>query len=108
MNYCEDAATNLLPTIRALIAKELKEKYNLTQEKIAELMDITQPAVSQYLKESRGKNAKKIEKNDNIMKIIEEIAFRLKNNDIKDSEISKKICQLCKIYSSEKNCILEV
>ncbi len=107
MNYCEDAALNLLPTIRALIAKELKEKYNLTQEKIAELLDITQPAVSQYLKEARGKNAKKIEKNHELMKIIEEIAFRIKNNDIKDNEISKKICQICKSYSSRKECILE-
>jgi predicted transcriptional regulator len=108
MDYCEDIATNFLPTIRALIAKELKEKYKLTQERIAQMLDITQPAVSQYLKEARGKQAKKIEKVEKIMKIIEEIALRINNGDIKKSEISKMICDICKIYSSKNECILEV
>ncbi|MEM5777350.1 MAG: helix-turn-helix domain-containing protein [Candidatus Aenigmatarchaeota archaeon] len=107
MNHCEEIATNFIPTIRALIAKELKEKYGLTQEKIAELLDITQPAVSQYLKESRGKGAKKIEKNQKIMKIIDEVVFRIYNNDIKDSEIIKNICEMCKIYLSKKDCFFE-
>lgn len=107
MNYCEEIATNFIPTIRAIIAKELKEKYGLTQERIAELLDITQPAVSQYLKESRGKNAKNIEKNHKIMKIIDKIVFRIYNNDIKDSEITKNICEICKIYLSNKDCFFE-
>jgi predicted transcriptional regulator len=108
MEHCEDVATNFLPTIRALIAKELKEKYHLTQERIAVLLDITQPAVSQYLKEARGKQAKKMEKIEEIMKIIEEIAFRMNNGDAKDSEISKMFCEICKIYSSKERCLLEV
>ncbi|MFH8080950.1 MAG: helix-turn-helix domain-containing protein [Candidatus Aenigmatarchaeota archaeon] len=102
MHYCEEAATSLLPTLRSLIARELKEKYGLTQQKIADLLGITQPAVSQYLKEYRGKYVRKLEKNKEIMKIIEEIAFRLKSNDIKDSEINKKFCEVCKIFLKSK------
>jgi len=108
MEHCEDVATNLLPTIRALIARELKDKYKLTQEKIAELLDITQPAVSQYIKESRGKQARKIEKNEEIMKLVEKVSLRINNGDIKDKEISKMFCEMCKIYSSKDKCTLEI
>jgi len=107
MIYCEDVAVNLIPTVRALIAKQLKEKYHLTQEQIAKLLGITQPAVSQYLKESRGKQARKIEKNEKIMKIIEEAAFRIYTRDVKKGEIVKMFCKVCKTYSSKDACMLE-
>jgi predicted transcriptional regulator len=107
MIYFEDAAINLIPAIRALIARELKEKYHLTQEQIAKLLDITQPAVSQYLKEARGKKARKVERNEKIMRIVEEVAFRIYNRDIKESEIIKMFCKVCKLYSSKDACFLE-
>jgi len=107
MILAEDVAINFIPTFRALITKELKEKYHLTQNQIAELLDITQPAVSQYLKEARGKQAKKIEKNEDIMKILEEVAFRIYQNDISKGEIVKMFCKACKIYTSKDKCILE-
>lgn len=45
---------HLLPAIRSTIASELAGSYGLTQEEIAKNMDLTQPAVSQYINEKRS------------------------------------------------------
>ena len=50
-----------LPAIRSMIARDLTEKYKLKQKEIANLMHITQAAVSYYLTHSRGKYIKYLE-----------------------------------------------
>ncbi|MBU5690006.1 MAG: hypothetical protein QXM68_02495 [Candidatus Aenigmatarchaeota archaeon] len=106
-NFCENIANDFIPSIRALITRELVERYGLTQKKAADLLEITQPAVSQYLKEARASKAKNFAKNKELMKMIEELAFRIYNNDIKSSEISKNICKICEKYRNNKDeCIL--
>lgn len=47
---CEIVTKKLLPSIRALIVKELSSKGNYTQAEIASLLSISQPAVNYYLK----------------------------------------------------------
>lgn len=44
-----------LPVLRALITDEIVNRFGLTQEQAAKKLGITQPAVSQYLKGSRGR-----------------------------------------------------
>lgn len=44
----------ILPAVRKLIAESLHSNYGHTQEEIANTMDLTQPAVSQYLKGKRA------------------------------------------------------
>ena len=46
---CEMVVWYIIPAIRSELAKDLL-KLGMKQKKISELMDITQPAVSQYLK----------------------------------------------------------
>ncbi|MCX8178842.1 MAG: hypothetical protein N3D75_03365 [Candidatus Aenigmarchaeota archaeon] len=106
-NFCENMANDLIPSVRALITKELVERYGLTQKKAADLLSITQPAVSQYLKEARASKAKNFAKNKELMKMVEEIAFRIYNNDMKSDEISRSICKICEKYRSDnQDCIL--
>lgn len=45
----------LLPALRKEIAKELVENHGLRQKEVAAMLDITEAAVSQYLKHKRGK-----------------------------------------------------
>ena len=54
---CEIVAQDILPILRAAIAKELISSYNLNQGEAAKLLDVSQPAVSQYLRQLRGKNS---------------------------------------------------
>lgn len=50
----EIVSDEILPAIRKIIADRLQNDYGYTQEEIAAKLDVTQPAVSQYLKGKRS------------------------------------------------------
>lgn len=50
----ELASKSVIPAIRALIVKRLVEDHGMTQQEAAQLLGVTQPAVSKYLHEKRG------------------------------------------------------
>ncbi len=45
----EKAANEVVPAARVVIAKQLKERYNLTEANIARILGVAQAAVSKYL-----------------------------------------------------------
>ncbi len=51
---CEVAVKSAVPAVKALLAKELVEKHNLGQDETAELLGISQSAVSKYTRKLRG------------------------------------------------------
>ena len=51
---CEVAVKSLIPAIRSAIARELTESHKLKQKEVAELLGITQTAVSKYTRFYRG------------------------------------------------------
>ena len=54
---CEIVVWYVIPTIRSELAKELLN-LGMKQKEISELLDITQPAVSQYISDKRGHGIK--------------------------------------------------
>jgi predicted transcriptional regulator len=74
---CEKAARYKVPAIKARLAKNLKTK-GYTQRQIADFLDVTEAAISQYLS---GKRAGKREK------------------DLKTKNVPEvcKFCGLCKL-----------
>jgi predicted transcriptional regulator len=94
--FCEVIVTTVLPAIRSLITKELLDKYNLTQKEAAELLGLTQPAISQYNRESRGFKVKMLEKQPEIMKMIDDLSKKIVSGKIKPNEIQTKFCKICK------------
>lgn len=93
MQPCEVASRVIVPTIRYYLIKELSEKYGLVQSKIAEVLGITQPAVSQYLKMKRGKRIIKVDKRikEEISKLAAEIGLG------KKMSVEEDICKICKM-----------
>lgn len=53
----EVVSEDLLPAIRSILARQMSEEYGLNQGEIAEMLDLTQPAVSQYLNKKRADQA---------------------------------------------------
>ncbi|MDY6770837.1 MAG: helix-turn-helix domain-containing protein [Candidatus Nanohaloarchaea archaeon] len=49
----EPIINEVLPALRSFVAQELDSR-GYSQDEIAELLEVTQPAVSQYLNEQRG------------------------------------------------------
>ncbi len=96
--YCEIVSQELLPALRALIAKRLIEKYELTQENAARKLGLTQSAISQYKREIRGKKVKILEKDEIVDRKIEEFVDRIASDELKDPiKLLNAFCEICKL-----------
>ena len=100
--YCETASQYVLPTLRALIAKRLMEKYKLTQQNAAIKLGLTQSAVSQYIRNLRGSKIKSIEKDENINKEIEIFVDRIASGDMNSLDALESFCNICKLTRKKR------
>lgn len=85
---------DILPAIRKAFAKIFVKDFKLNQKKTAALLQLTEPAVSQYLKEKRAKN---ILFNDNILKEIKISAKRVLDKKTMLFKEMKRICDLIEV-----------
>jgi len=100
--YCETVAQNLLPTLRALIAKELMEKYKLTQQATASKLGLTQSAISQYMRELRGSKTRILEKDNIVNKEIENFASRIVSEELNALATLDAFCNICRTIRKRK------
>lgn len=70
---CELVVWYVLPAIRSELAKSLLS-LGMKQKDVSQLMDITQPAVSQYITDKRGSG---IKFNDEVNSLINDFASEL-------------------------------
>ncbi len=85
ITWYEIVAKKILPAIRCVVAEILIKEYGLTQVKAAELLGVSQPAISHYISSRRGGRGATALKNDpEIYGLIKEVAKCLvENNHIK-------------------------
>lgn len=95
-SYCEVVVTSVLPAIRSIITKDLIETHKLTQEEAADLLGITQPAISQYMKEARGVKVRILEKNQELIKMLNDLTIDILNRNVNEKNIGMRICNICK------------
>lgn len=92
----------VLPALRVLIARELVEKHGLSRVRVAEKMELTPAAITQYLKRVRGGKAiKMVEGSDEAMKIVSEMANDLVEGEASVYDVLEKICEACQIMRSK-------
>lgn len=89
---CEIVVWYVIPAIRSELAKDLIA-LGMKQKQVSDLMDITQPAVSQYLTDKRGSGVKL---NENVKDSIADFASRLANGTAGKIDIIGMICDICK------------
>lgn len=80
---CERIVSEVLPAVRSVLARELQEQ-GYSQTEIAEYLDVTQPAVSQYLNASRGKHLQQINEDDSARERLDDLVEAIHDN--KDTE----------------------
>ena len=51
---CEIAVRSVVPAVKALVATQLVEKHGLKQDEVADILGISQSAVSRYTRKNRG------------------------------------------------------
>jgi len=100
--YCETVAQFVLPTMRALIAKRLMEKYKLTQQNAALKLGLTQSAISQYMRNLRGSKIKSIERDEKVNKEIDIFVDRIASGELGSLKILDAFCNICKTIRKRK------
>jgi predicted transcriptional regulator len=95
---CEIVVWYVIPSCRAILSKELF-KLGMKQREISNLLDITQPAVSQYLSDKRG--GREIEFTDEIYNMLKELAYKLKEGLASQMDIIAEICEICRKTRTE-------
>ena len=100
---CEEIFKDVLPTIRAILVKDLVERHNLNQVEVAERLGITQPAVSQYLRSLRGTSrAGALLKRSDFMKSLRELSDAIAGGEMRGIQMAEKYCNLCAMLRKEK------
>ncbi|MEM2890298.1 MAG: helix-turn-helix domain-containing protein [Candidatus Hadarchaeum sp.] len=92
---CELVSGQVLPTIRAMVVKDLVRRYELSQVEVAKKLGITQPAVSQYLSALRGKREleKKLMKSigSDIKSLVDDVA----SGKLSQADVVRRYCAIC-------------
>jgi predicted transcriptional regulator len=87
----------LIPAVRAILSKELVIEKGLKEEEVARMLGITQAAVSNYLRGTRGDNEliSKLTSLSEIMSMIKEIGNDLSTNRAYTAKTLSKFIALC-------------
>ena len=94
---CEIVVWYVIPAIRSELAKELLN-LGMKQKDVSELMDITQPAVSQYITDKRGSGVKL---DDNVRSMVKDFAFELSTGESTKADLIPRTCSICKQVKTE-------
>ena len=97
---CEIIGKYALPLYRSLLAKELVQKYHLSQTEAGKKLGTTQAAVSQYLSSKRAyKGIEHVEVFlPKIQVMAEETAQKLVNKEISAGDVTVDFCKLCSTF----------
>jgi len=93
----EIEAKSLIPAVRAILAKKLIKEYSLKEEDVARVLGITQAAVSNYVRGTRGdmELISKLESVREVMRMIDDIAKDLSTNKAYTPSTLAKFIGLC-------------
>ena len=89
-----------VPALRALVAKRLIKEYNFSQKDTAKLIGVTQAAISNYLRGTRG-NLTSLGDDERIQIIVAEITtMMIEKHEL--SDIISKFNEACSIIRSSR------
>jgi uncharacterized protein len=93
----EIESKSLIPAVRAILAKDLVKAKGLKEEEVAKLLGITQAAVSNYLRGTRGDSEliSKLTSFQEVMRMIGEIEDDLSSHRAYSAATLSKFIALC-------------
>lgn len=98
---CEVGVQTVLPAIRALMARTIIEKHGMKEKQVAELLGLSQSAISRYTTKNRG-NLLTIENVPEVRKLINQIIqLLLFGKPNQTTEILELVCQTCKVVREQ-------
>ena len=105
----EIESKTLIPALRAILAKTLAEKHEIREDQISKMLGVTQAAVSNYIRGTRGdpELIKKLLAEDQVFEMISEITTDLASDRAYSPSSLSKFIGLCNyIRSSLLICVI--
>jgi predicted transcriptional regulator len=94
---CEVGVKTVLPAIRAVMARDIVEKHGMKEQQAAEILGLSQSAISRYTTKDRG-NLIAIEDEPEVQTLIDQmINLLLREKSNQTIEILELFCETCKI-----------
>ena len=97
---CEVTVGQVLPFIRALVAKRLVEGYGLSQSQAAKRLGMSQPAISQYRRELRGSRTG-LREYPKLLDMVNSIAKGVSEGSLNQEQATLEFCKICKYLRLE-------
>jgi predicted transcriptional regulator len=93
----EIEAKSLIPAIRSILARKLIKDFSLKEEEVARVLGVTQAAVSNYVRGTRGdaQLAAKLAAVEEVRRMVDDIARDLAANKAYTPSTMAKFVQLC-------------
>jgi predicted transcriptional regulator len=89
---CEIMVQKVLPAIRAELSRAMILEHRCTQQEVADILELSRAAVSQYVSEKRGAE---INFSEETQKEIRKFASVLLKGDLSSQEKIKGMCSIC-------------
>ncbi len=89
----EVAAKSVIPAIRGMISRRLMER-NFTQSEVAHTLGVTQPAVSKYIAEKRGR-AIDFDQYPDVREMMDTISDGIVNRELDHLKVAITIKEAC-------------
>ena len=98
----EIESKTLIPAIRAILAKKLTVDHGIREDKISKMLGVTQAAVSNYIRGTRGDPAliEKLLQEKNVAKMIEDLSADLASDRAYTPSSLSKFISLCNYVKS--------
>ena len=90
-----------VPTIRYMVASKLIKEYNMTQNEAANILGVTQAAISNYYRRTRA-TVINFSDNKDICNFINELTVLLLKGNSNRPEVVEKIVEICDYLRKEK------
>jgi uncharacterized protein len=91
---CEVGVKTVLPAVKAIMARSIVEKHDLNEKQTADLLGLSQSAVSRYIGRERG-NLLNIESTPEILALIDQMVNHIIKQPDNKTEFLKLFCQTC-------------
>jgi predicted transcriptional regulator len=91
---CEVAVKSVVPAVKALMAQQLVEEHGMKQEQVAEILGISQSAVSKYFRKVRG-HVIEVNKVQEARPLVASMVIMLMNGEHRRAEFLQLFCETC-------------
>jgi len=92
---CEVGVKTVLPSVKAIMAREIVTNRGLNEQQTAELLGLSQSAVSRYVNKERGNNMLSLENSTEILELINQMVSALIKEPDNKMVVLSLFCKTC-------------